>query len=354
MQYRALEIDDPRWAAILDSARHDVEHLPQYLAELDRLHETQTRIHVVEDDHGAVAIPLSFRALGAGYFDASSPSTRSNPVFRGGTPEWRVTAVRSLLDQLQDSGVVSLFLRLHPLLDSGAEVFSRFGAIVGHGPSYVVPLERPLDEIRRSLRRNHRRGLRTAAAMGATVERDGEWEHLEEFHRIYLATMDRVHATSEYRFPLEHFERLRDSLSPYVSLFVLKLDGELIGGHLVTECDAIIQSLYGAVHPDHYHQVPQIALYDAVLEWGQKRGNLQYFMDGGAQVSLRSFKEGITPIRPTVATARIVVDPVEYGRSCSRWVHEQGQTLERLDAFFPPYRRPTEVSYGASDLATRA
>jgi hypothetical protein len=111
-------------------------------------------------------------------------------------------------------------------------------------------------------------------------------------------------------------------------------------GHLVSECGGIAELLYVGVHPDYQRQVPQIGLYDRELEWAHGQGLRDYFLDGGAHESLRHFKAGITKVQPVASTARIVVDPVEYGRLCALWEREHERVVGRTDGFFPPYLQP--------------
>lgn len=274
MDVEFLELADPRWPALLSRVRHDIDHLPAALTAYDAFRGVSSQLLMVEDAEGT-------------------------------TPQWRRQAIGELLDFLQLRGVVTLFLRLHPLLDSAEADLARFGAIVDHGPTFDIPLDRPLEEIRGGMRMNHRRGIRSFHANGFSCEPDTEWRYLDEFYHLYS---------------LEFFEQLRDGLGDIAEL------------------------LYVGANPQYQQQVPQIGLYDRELEWAHGQGLHDYFLDEGAHESLRHFKAGITKVQPIASSARIVVDPVEYGRLCALWEREHERVVGRTDGFFPPYLQPAESS----------
>lgn len=341
MRVHVLETSDPEWSIHLSGSRHDVFHVPAFVHAEDLFRGTASRLAVVEDGDSALLVPLVFSTLPDGLEDASSPHGPAGPVFTDGTTEtWRHAAISALVDHLHERDVVSLFLRAHPL--HGLHEFAAFGAVVEHGPSFVIPLERPLDEIRGGMRQNHRRNMRRAERDGHVAELDSEWRHLEDFHRIYTQTMERVEADPAYRYSREHFERLRDTAGECTSLWVLMMEDELAGAHLVTECNGTVQYFLGATHPDYHRRVPQVAIFDAVLRWAHDRGDRDYVLGGGLQDSLRHFKSGFTQVQRPEATARIVIRPDDYARHCAAWETENGPLTHRRDAFFPGYRTPVE------------
>lgn len=342
MDVRTIDIADPGWAAVLGKARHDIFHLSSYLHVEDRFRETVTRLLVVEEAGLVMLAPLVLTALRGGFWDASSPYRHAGPVFSAAADAaWRRRAVIAGLAHLRDRGVVSLFLRSHP--QSGLQEFAQVGTVIDHGPHFLMSLDRPLEEIVAGMRQNHRRSMRSAARDGHVAVHDADWTHLEEFHGIYSATMDRLEATSDYRFDREYFEGLRDEVGEHASLWVLEMGGVVAGAHVVTEVDGTVQYLLGATHPDFRGRVPQVAIFDAVLRWAHERGNREYVLGGGVQESLLHFKAGFTKEAAREATARIVVDPVEYAAQCARWSARTGVPPGGVEGFFPAYRAALPV-----------
>jgi hypothetical protein len=102
------------------------------------------------------------------------------------------------------------------------------------------------------------------------------------------------------------------------------------------------------VNPEFYGEIPQIGAYDAEVQWALARRAQNYFFDGAAYESLRRFKAGITEHRPIASSARIVIDPVEFGRQCAAWELVAERRVAHADDFFPPYRRPGVTAGGES------
>lgn len=336
-----LELDDPRWTSIVRESDHDVYHLPEFLAAEDAFRGTTTQLLVVAGGTNFLAVPIILNQHDAGQFDATSPQSYASPIFSpGASVEWREQAIRELLGFLKAQGVVSLFLRFHPLFPGGLETFAEFGAVKNEGQTYVIPLAESLDVIRRNMRENHRRNIRKGKQSGLTVEFDRDWAHLDEFQHIYTLTMERLGAHPKHFYTREYFDAVRNDV-PGASLWVLKAEDALAGAHIVTECDGTVQYFLGASNTELQQRIPQILLFDAVLEWAHERGNENYFLTGGMQDSLLHFKAGLTRETRPFYTARIVVDPVAYGRLCGEWESRTGRRVAAgMDAFFPAYRQP--------------
>lgn len=303
----------------------------------------------------ALLVPLRIQHSDGGSLDAASSEVRSAPLFTDGTSvEWRREAIRELLMVLRRRDVASLFLRFHPLLESSVAEFSRYGAVAKHGPTFNIKLDRSLDDIRAGMSKSHRRGIRKFQAAGYEYAPDPDWEWLADFHTIYAQTMEQVGASDDFRFSLHYFERLRDTLSEHVSLWTLEVDGVLAMGSIVTECGGTVPGLYGAMNHEFDKVIPHIGTYDAAVQWALSRRAQNYFFDGAAYESLRRFKAGVTEHHLVAVSARIVIDPVEFGRQCASWERATGRRVSHADEFFPPYRQPGVSLGGESHVLERS
>ncbi|MGO1544597.1 MAG: GNAT family N-acetyltransferase [Gulosibacter sp.] len=335
-----MDSDNPKWQLFLSGIRHDIWHTAEYHAAQDKFLGTETQLLVVTEGDQRLLIPLILKPLDEGFFDATSPSDLASPVWsENASMEWRHEAIRALLADLRDRNVVSLFLRSHPLFVSHFEAFSDVAGIVRHTPIYWIPLNKPLEEIRAGMRKNHQRNIRKARTEGHHSDIDENWRYLDAFYRIYSETMERLGAHPDYRYSAEYFYNLRDTVKENCSLWILKMNDELAGAHFVTEIDGTVEYLYGATDAQYYHKVPQVLIFDDVLEWAHTRGDSNYVLGGGMQESLRHFKAGFTTTNSEFATCRVVVNPIEYGRLCAKWEVEHDERVGGLSDFFPAYRK---------------
>ena len=118
MKTELLDPDDPAWAAFLSDARHDFYHLPAYASVCAAQEEGEAKAILVTDGGRSLLLPLVLRPIMRGGRDATSPYGYPGPVVRGSADASFVAgALASGLSLLASEGVVSLFVRLHPILN---------------------------------------------------------------------------------------------------------------------------------------------------------------------------------------------------------------------------------------------
>jgi hypothetical protein len=324
---------------VLAAVRHDVYHRPGYVGiEAERLGgEAVAFVAVDQDRHWAV--PLLLRPIpGTGRFDASSPYGYPGPISDAPSTDalFFEDGLASLAEALDDLGVVSCFLRLHPLLSPPLESFKRAGLLIVHGPTVVIDLSRSEEELWTALRGNHRTQVRRAHRAGVVAAEDVGWKRLDEFVAIYWATMERVGASKQYYLTHDYFDALRRSLGESAHLLVVSRDDELLAGGIYTECDGIVQYHLGATASEHLRLNPAKVMFDHATRWARRRGNQWLHLGGGVggvEDALFHFKAGFSPLRRTYATWRLVVDRDAYDRLAG-----DGSAGAEQASFFPAYR----------------
>jgi lipid II:glycine glycyltransferase (peptidoglycan interpeptide bridge formation enzyme) len=255
------------------------------------------------------------------------------------------TAGRAFIDEalelgclaLAEMGVVSVFLRFHPLLNDS---LPSGPGLVRHGDTVVVDLTVSDDEAWRLVRANHRTHIARALQAGDTVAFDASTEAFESFKDLYRETMTRLQASRFYFFDDAYFAALREALGDRIHLAVVRVEGEIAAACLITEMGGIVQyHLAGtsARHSDHH---PTKLIIHFVRAWARDRGDRWFHLGGGrggSHDSLLHFKEGFSPERREFHTYRMIVDQHEYTRLC----RETGQSLDPsiLTDFFPLYRK---------------
>lgn len=341
-EIQALSPTDPRWLETLDAVSHDVYHLPEYLQAEDAFRGDQSQLFVVRDASAALLLPLTLRGLAGVGLDATSPYGYPGPVATPGvSAEWLDRAIQTLLCHLREMGVVSLFLRFHPLIGVPAQAFQSHGTIVEQGKTVAVPLQRPFDDIRAAMRKGNRYDIRKALQRGQVAEQDSEWAHFEAFLALYEQTMLRVGATSQYLFSREYFERLRDNLPRNVTLWTTQIGGEVAAASLITECEGVVQYHLSGTNEAFLQEYPTKILLDRVIDWANERGNRAVHLGGGLggrEDSLFRFKTGFSRQHHTFFTARIVINEQRYRALLA----ESVEFDEDLTGFFPQYRKPTQ------------
>jgi serine/alanine adding enzyme len=278
-------------------------------------------------DHGR---PLFLHADGAVFAailrespaDVTTPYGYGGPVGAGFWEPYE--------DWCRASGVVSTFVRFHPLYANQREAAPNV-----HLERLVGTVAWRLDEggdLFERMHRHHRRVVRKATGAGIEASAEVAPESLERFVRLYEQTMDRRAAAGFYYFPPEYWRALEADLRAHVVLFEAGADAALLclaappwlHYHLGASSDA--GRTLGASN----------LLFLEAARWAQDLGYTRFHLGGGvggARDSLYEFKLRFDPGGEVeMAIGKAVHDEAAYAELAG---HGAG-----LDGFFPAYRAP--------------
>lgn len=336
MKAELIATDDSRWSAFIQRTTHDFYHLPGY-ASLSARHDLADAFALlVTDGERSMILPLLLRSIPGSRVDATSPYGYPGPLVSGtDEPEFMNEALEMGMDVLRSSGIVSLFVRLHPILNPVLPETS--GQVVRHGSTVSVDLTSPSDRLWREMRDNHRRDISRAVEAGRRAYFDDAWAHFATFKRLYRSTMDRLDAQTQYRFSDAYFDQLRSALGESLRLCVVEAAGSIIGAGLFVETCGIVQYHLSGTDSAFKHEQPTKLMFHFVRGWAQDRGDTRLHLGGGvggADDSLYRFKAGFSPDRHGFHTLRAVLDHAEYRRLDAL----AGET-PIAQGFFPSYRR---------------
>jgi hypothetical protein len=188
-----LDAKAPEWTDALERAAHDMYHVPEYVALDARLTGgTATAFWYGENDR-RLLLPLIVREIpDSGLRDAVSPYGYPAPVSDapGSDEAFWERACRSMVDILRARGIVTVFVRLHPLLDTPLDILARFGTVIRHGETVSMDLTVSVEEMWRQTRSDHRNHINRARRGGTHVVFD-DWSRLGEWVQVYHDDMRR-------------------------------------------------------------------------------------------------------------------------------------------------------------------
>ncbi|MEU8611314.1 GNAT family N-acetyltransferase [Actinoplanes sp. NPDC048791] len=325
------------WKEALQQNSHDMYHEPAYV-ELDaKLYGgAPTAFHYAEEGR-RLLLPLILRDVpGSELRDAVSPYGYPAPIGDGDPAFW-ARACAALLSTLRAEGIVTAFVRMHPLLDAPLSTLERFGALVRHGETVSMDLTVSLDEMWRQTRSDHRNHINRARREGTRIVFD-DWDRLGEWVAVYHDNMRRVGASSYYFFTREHLAALHDAVGDRMHLAVALEGDEVVGGNTFFEHDGIATGYVSSTRRAPKRYADEL-LYDEVRRWCKSRGDTVFHLGGGkggSNDSLFSYKAGFSPGRHPFHSWRIVADPDAYRRLVAD--RRPGTDPDDLSATFPPYR----------------
>ena len=240
MRAELIGTASPAWVSDLRRTAHDFYHEPSYVALCATQENGEAWALHVEDAGSSMLLPVVLRPIPGGGLDASSPYGYPGPIMtRDAGPEWLATALATGVAELREAGVVTLFVRMHPLLNPSPP--EGVGTLVTHGETVSIDLTATDEELWSRTRLNHRRDINRAIGAGYLVRMDEDWRHFEAFKRSYHETMERRSAAQFYRFDDAYFDGLRAALAGRIHLCVVELQGEMAAGGLFVETDGIVE-----------------------------------------------------------------------------------------------------------------
>ena len=324
------------WTAALNQTMHDVYQLPGWSAASSLIEGGEAAAVIVSAGSATCVVPFLRRVIDDSSWDAASAYGYAGPVWSPDLAEdLRAKLLRSAADSLAEAGAISWFIRLHPML-AGVESVPG-GVIVDHGPTVAIDLSTPADERWSNFRSNHRRDIVRARLEGYAVQMEESLDAMAEFADLYRGTMSRIGSSSFYLFRDEYFEELKRSLSGGLVLASARMDGELIGGCLLTVSPAsglVGYHLSGSTPLEGKLQ-PTKLLIDHAQAWAADCGYRVLHLGGGlgaAEDSLYRFKRGFSAWTHRYRSVRFVLDPVRYELLAG--------AAEDHSGYFPLYRSP--------------
>ena len=328
------------WKDALQHADHDMYHVPDYVVLDARLYGGTPTAFWYTEDGRHLLMPLIVRDVpDSDRRDALSPYGYPGPVSdadKGDTGFWE-RACAAMVETLRAEGIVTAFVRLHPLLDVPLPALERFGPVVRHGETVSMDLTVSLDEMWKQTRSDHRNHINRARRAGTKVVFD-DWARLGEWVEVYHDNMRRVGATSYYFFTREHLTALHQAVGDKMHLAVAIEGDEVVGGNTFFEYDGIATGYVSSTRRARNRYADEL-LYDEVRRWCKERGDTVFHLGGGkggANDSLFSYKTGFSPCRHPFHTWRLVADPDAY----AQLMRERNPESDPADlsTTFPAYR----------------
>ncbi|GEM_PF-441091 len=233
------------------------------------------------------------------------------------------------------------------------------GAGTGAGGVEVVPANETVwcrlstpEEHRSSLSSSTRRNLRKAERAGLTCTAEDDDSAWAAFMDLYTDTMKRRSASDYYLFPRRYFDDCRELLGDRAALLCVRRPAQSVGDRR-TGAGAIVAAALFLRSPQavHYHlggsdaaalaERPNNLLFVTAMDRGAALGATRMHLGGGFRSGgddeLFRFKAGFSPLRSRLYVGRCVHDQEAYARALQAWRERGGGDP---GGYFPAYRAP--------------
>ena len=292
-----------------------------------------------ESGTGRVAFPFLIRDVEEvpGARDVTSVYGYAGPLVEGEDLDY-CAIQHDIADSLSKHRVVSVFSRLHPLLEQ-RRVLGGIGQVVEAGQTVAIDLTMSREDQWSQYRANLRREVRALRDSTIVCRQSNSAEDIDKFTRLYNDTMVRRQAARSYLASREYVDSLCSATDFTTHLFLCELDGVMICAGLFLVCGDFVQYHLSGSDPDYRRFAPTKLLLDAVREWAIDRGLRTFHLGGGVgsgEDSLFRFKKGFSKQLHPFATWRWVLDESTYDELCRR--RDESRGAVRDQDFFPRYR----------------
>ena len=297
------------------------------------------------------------REIDAKYWDATSTYGYGGPLVDDTvTTDELDIMLKGLQDFLYEEGCVSLFMRLHPIINKERERPPAIGKIIKHGLTVASDLTKSEEEYWQETQNQHRRGIKKAMKMDVTTKVEAlDEENAKIFSKIYEETMANVGATDYYFFDDNYYYNLSKNLQGRLLLITAYQEDKPIASSLYTACEesGIMQYHLGETLDDYRKLQPAKLITHVARDWGRENNYKLLHLGGGLGASLDSlykYKKGFSSPSEEFdfKTYRLIVNPEKY----AELVAKVGLSEEDLNSdFFPLYRK--KAALASEDEANR-
>ena len=343
------------WSQILQKLRHDLYHLPEYVAIEAKRTKTIPEAIVIADGEKIFLAPYLLRSCddilpqesNQKIFDVVSPYGYPGILLSEAainTPEFANQALNKFKHILRQKNVCAAFFRMHPILNHNFEQIFPPDTFTANGETVSVDLTLSESQIWAHTRKGHQSTINKCKRLGFTGRIVSYTQYINEFIAIYEETMNRVKAKESYYFNSDYFEDLA-KLGEKIHLCLIELDNEIASACLFFECCGIVQAHLGGTKNKFLNFSPFNLMLDYVRYWAKERGNQFLHLGGGiggsTEDSLYIFKSGFSRQKHNFMTLRLIIDEEKYSylvRCRAKALNKQSSEEIINSDFFPAYR----------------
>ncbi|PYE36715.1 GNAT family N-acetyltransferase [Psychrobacter fozii] len=336
---------DKEWDKQISDYHFDVYHLSGWIAASAVVDKGMPQGIVAHYKDKKVFLPIIIREIDSEHWDATSTYGYGGPVMDKTLTDAQLDLVlEGIRAFLFEKGCVSLFMRLHPIINK--EWLPTVGKALTHGLTLMSDLTKSEEEHWSETQNRHRRGIKKAMKMEVVTKIESlAKESAMVFSNIYKETMEHVNASQYYFFDDNYFFNLFENLQDRILLITAYQDGKAIGSSIYTICreSGIMQFHLGGTLNAYTHLQPSKLITHVARNWGRENNYSLLHLGGGLGSNLDSlyeYKKGFSSQELLFKTYRLVVNSSKYAALiANNWFTENDLSSD----FFPLYRKePTK------------
>lgn len=337
--------DRVEWQSLLTRFRiSDTYFTAEYLKTNESLMGGVAECFVFESSDKIIAYPYIKRPIeGTSFFDISTPYgfggylSNIDQITRDFDEEFALYC--------SESGIVSEFVRFHPLLENHRLAECSSLQVSYHQPVVHVDFTKQNFELRKTIKKEVIKKLKKASNNRIEVLVDAQFNFYRNFVDMYHETMDFKKAAQFYFFGEGFFSDLRNYLSDRMLLLICIYNEKIIGGLLILFDEKYAYNFLSCSKRDYLSLGTNDMLQFSALEWAYNTGKTKYLLGGGlkGEDSLFQYKTRFSPDRTGFYIGKRVHLSDQYNALCEQARTRQiaGKEEFYTRSWFPLYRSDT-------------
>lgn len=333
------------WNYVLDTFlpnNRDIYFREEYV----RLYETESEKAVcciVKDGEKTMLFPYLRRTFvfqGQTLYDFETAYGYGGPIWNYADDSFKARALQMMVHEIESQRYVAGFVRFHPVL-CNYEHFT-VGRLIEDRKTVVIDLSLSENDIwMQEIHTKNRNVIKKGEKSGLQFVVDNEFKYLDEFIRLYDATMDKLEAADFYYFKPAYYQE-----------FVKVLPNSFLGvvlheGRVVSAAIFMYEGEFG-----HYHlsgsdvgalklSPNNFMLWQAALEL-KRRGVKRFHLGGGTTSSeddsLFCFKSRFSNHTCQFCLGKLIFNHPLYEEICADWERRNPDKTEYYKHFLLKYK----------------
>ena len=329
------------WNDIVRSfPNHDVYYLSGYCKAFEVHGDGAPELLYYEEGMLRAIYVYMKRQIASGMVDTVTPYGYGGVLFDGDTSTQNIELFGKAFErQMQNDGVVSNFVRYHPVLKNAGPM-KQISEVIDLGKTIAIDLSSP-EIIWENIHSKNRNMIRKAEKNGIEIKHGKGMDLLEKFMEIYNKTMDKDHAEAYYYFKLPFYESIHNDLYDNYEMFYAEYEGKIIAMSIMIFANGRLNYHLSGSDIEYRNLAPSnLLLYKAAL-WGCEQGMKTFHLGGGVgsgEDNLYKFKAAFNKISDyQFSIGKQVFDKRAYDELVKRR-KETDANFDESSHFFPLYR----------------
>ncbi len=326
MAFEILAIDDMRWPDLVCQAAADIFYEPSYCRFVTGGTPHRPIMLLYEDDLGKVFDVTVEKDISSLPFFADIADQFSRPPVDLASPDYNSPVVlaeprdsdellrryrRSVDSYCLDMGVVTEFVRFHPLSESTGICVQFLGAHPGAEMLYVDlrdGYEKAFQRYSRGRKSTVKRAGREGA--GFRLSTSSDTDGLAKVHQLYTETMERKGAKSVYLYGFEHFQNMSRYLGDRIVIMQALAGDQVASANIFLLGRKQMWFKYSGLDQRYRASGAHTFMMDRAIHWACEHGFDHFMLGGGVEPgdSTHASKQGFSHLSACVHHVKKIHD----------------------------------------------